>query len=284
VSDWQLHWLEAEGDLQRWRSLVEWEIGAAHKAVSRLISPPRLDILVQRIASSVIPEIGMVGHAYRKSLFALTLDPDNQHFASNLAVGMARRIVHHCLRMAGPGYGRTLGEALVSEGLAGRFVGQLFGNAPEPWERAVDDDTLFANRPDAATLASTSYNHAAWFFGTGGERPRWLGYTLGYQIVGKWLDQTSEVDGFTWANVPADVILASPWPELTTLSRLQGDGADRSHLSGPSTLVAGATLADAAVLTANRSPHGTVVWTWSARRNVCTWWKRTCGLGNGMPL
>jgi uncharacterized protein YjaZ len=160
----------------------------------------------------------MAGRAYRKSLFALTLDPDNQHFAASLAEGVLRRIVahevHHCLRMAGTGYGRTLGEALVSEGLAGRFVGQLFGNSPEPWERAVDDGTLFANRPDAATLASTSYNHAAWFFGTGGERPRWLGYTLGYQIVGKWLDQTSELDGSTWVNVPADAVLACTWPEV----------------------------------------------------------------------
>jgi hypothetical protein len=218
MSDWRLHWLEAEGDLQRWRSQVELEIGEARKAISRLISPPRLDILVQRLASPVIPEIGMVGRAYRKSLFALTLDPDNQHFAASLGEGALRRMVahevHHCLRMAGPGYGRALGEALVSEGLAGRFVGRLFGNAPEPWERAVDHNILRANRPDAASLASTSYNHAAWFFGTGGERPRWLGYTLGYEIVGKWLDQAPEVDGLAWANVPADTVLAVMWPEV----------------------------------------------------------------------
>jgi hypothetical protein len=41
-------------------------------------------IRMQRIAGAVIPEIGIGGHTYRKSLFALTLDPDNQHFAASL--------------------------------------------------------------------------------------------------------------------------------------------------------------------------------------------------------
>jgi hypothetical protein len=105
MSDWRLHWLEAEGDLQCWRSQVECEIGAARMAITGLISAPRRDILVQRIAGAVIPEIGIGGHTYRKSLFALTLDPDNQHFAASLAEGALRRMVahevHHCLRMAG---------------------------------------------------------------------------------------------------------------------------------------------------------------------------------------
>jgi hypothetical protein len=120
--DWQLHWLEAEGDLNTWREQIATEVAATYTIVSCLITPPRLDILVQR-GSMVIAEIGMVGQAYRKGLFALTLDPDNPHFTVCLGDGTLRRQatheVHHCLRMGGPGYGRTLGEALVSEGLAG---------------------------------------------------------------------------------------------------------------------------------------------------------------------
>jgi hypothetical protein len=77
----------------------------------------------------------------RESLFSLTLDPDNPNFERSLGDGDLRRTiaheVHHCMRMAGPGYGWTLGEALVSEGLAGQFVHRLFGSPPEPWECAV---------------------------------------------------------------------------------------------------------------------------------------------------
>jgi hypothetical protein len=226
VSQWRLHWLEAEGELQPWRTQIISEIKAGRTAISRLISPPRLDILVQRRAGAVIPEIGMVGRAYRKSLFALTFDPDNERFSACLSDGSVRRQVahevHHCLRMAGPGYGDTLGEVLVSEGLAGRFVGRLFGSPPEPWERAVDDEALRVNHPDLEALRSTTYDHAAWFVGAGGLRPRWLGYTLGYEIVGKWLDGAGEVDGITWINVPAHTVLSATWGECARPILLPG--------------------------------------------------------------
>ena len=210
--EWRLHWLEAEGELSSWRERITSEIEAAWEAVARLVHTPLLDILVQRLPGAVIPEIGMVGQAYRKGLFALTLDPDNPHFSASLNEGALRRQVtheaHHCLRMAGPGYGRTLGEALVSEGLAGQFTRRLFGSRPEPWERAVSEDVLLAHRPDVAELTAPNYNHNAWFFGAGGHRPRWLGYTLGYEIVGKWLTDAGDVDGDTWVSVPADAVLA----------------------------------------------------------------------------
>jgi Predicted Zn-dependent protease (DUF2268) len=211
--DWQLHRLEAEGDLSKWREQIATEVAATYAIVSRLTTPPRLDILVQRLAGAVIPEIGMVGQAYRKGLFALTLDPDNPHFAACLGDGTLRRQVthevHHCLRMGGPGYGRTLGEALVSEGLAGHFTRRLFNNPPEPWECAVTHDVLDAHRPDKETLSAKWYNHAEWFFGAGGRRPRWLGYTLGYRVVGDWLAATPEMDGDLLVNVSAETVLTA---------------------------------------------------------------------------
>jgi hypothetical protein len=77
MSGWQLHWLEAEGDLTVFRPKVEAELKITRNLISRMLSPPRLDIIVQRLTGQVIPEIGMVGHAFRKSMFALTLDPEN---------------------------------------------------------------------------------------------------------------------------------------------------------------------------------------------------------------
>ncbi len=210
---WEVHWLEAEGDLGPWRDHITAELEATRQLIARAVAPPRLYILVQRLTGAVIPEIGMVGHAYRKGLFALTLEPDNTCFVAGLHDGtLLRQVaheVHHCLRMAGPGYGWTLGEALVSEGLAGRFTGWLFGSPAEPWECAVGTDVLRAHAPDEALLRATGYDHAGWFIGAGGRRPRWLGYTLGYQIVGDWLTTAGEVDGDAWMNVSADAVLAA---------------------------------------------------------------------------
>ena len=155
----------------------------------------------------------MVGHAARKSLVVLTLDPDNPNFERCLDDGALRRQaaheVHHCLRMATTGYGLTLGEALVSEGLAGRFVGHLFGSAAEPWERAVDDEAIRRHRPDAAALAGPNSDHAEWFLGADGHRPRWFGYTLGYRIAGDWLALVPAPDAAAWVDVAAATVLAA---------------------------------------------------------------------------
>lgn len=185
---WRLHWLEASGDLGPWRAAIAEEVEIARTAVAGVLPVPPLDILVQRLPGEAIPETGTTGRALRESLFSLTIDPDNPNFARSMRDGDLHRTVaheaHHCMRMAGPGYGWTLGEALVSEGLAGQFVSRLFGSPPEPWECAVTDEVIAANLPDNATLVGNGHDHRAWFFGFGGRYPRWLGYTLGYRIVG----------------------------------------------------------------------------------------------------
>lgn len=208
---WTLHWLEASGSLAELRSDLIGEFDAAYKTVSRLMTPPRLDVLIQRLAGETIPEMGLVGRAYRSTMFTMTIDPDNPNLLPSLRTGTLHRQivheVHHCLRMAGPGYGWTLGEALVSEGLAGQFVRHLLGNDPEPWECAVTGADLLRSPVDLKTLESKYYNHGEWFFGFGAH-PKWLGYTLGYQMVGRWLASVGEIDAATWINVPAQDIVA----------------------------------------------------------------------------
>jgi uncharacterized protein YjaZ len=113
------------------------------------------------------------------------------------------------MRYASIGYGDSLGEALVSEGLAGRFVERIFGTAPEPWESAMDEATLRAHLPNDALLASSDYNHATWFYGQNGRLPRWIGYTLGYRIAGDWLAAVPAPDAATWAGVRADAVLST---------------------------------------------------------------------------
>lgn len=211
--DWRLHWLEADGDLSPWREAIANEIEAGYRAMTALLSATRIDILVQRRAGEVIPETGTTGMSLRASLFSITIDPDNPNFARSLESGELQRTAvheaHHCLRMGGPGYGSTLGEALVSEGLAGRFVSHVFGAPPDRWECAVDDETLARHRPDPNELAALSYDHASWFFGSDGIRPRWLGYTLGYQIVGQWLASARNIEGDEWVNTQAATVLAA---------------------------------------------------------------------------
>lgn len=213
MSNWNIHWLEAEGSLKPWHVLIAAEIAAAEVAVTKLIEPPCIDILIAlRKDQMIIPELGIGGFAYTPSLFAISCNPTNENFIGSLSNGAFLRQTlhetHHCLRMSGPGYGHTLGEALISEGLAGRFVSHLVGSPPEIWEKIADSAEIASYLPDTELLASENYDHSGWLFGTG-SMPRWLGYSLGYEIVGGWLSRHEPTEAIGWFETSASEIIAN---------------------------------------------------------------------------
>jgi uncharacterized protein YjaZ len=212
MSDWSITWPDSAA-LSPWQAIIEHEITVTRKAAARLVRLPSLEVEIKHVPpSKVIPQLGMVGHCYGPEKFTLSFAPESDNFLPALADGAVRRQVahelHHCLRNAGPGYGLSLGEALVSEGLAGHFVHRLFGTSPEPWECALPDEVALSHWPDKGALAATDYDHAGWFFGSGRRYPLWLGYTLGYVVVGRWLNRTAVIDDRILVNVPAADVLA----------------------------------------------------------------------------
>lgn len=92
-------------------------------------------------------------------------------------------------RWQNPGYGKTLGGAILSEGIATYYEELISGWTP-PWAEATISDKA----KTAARLAwnDTNYNHANWFFeGTYG---RWVGYAIGYQLAKKLFDSGFELE------------------------------------------------------------------------------------------
>ncbi|WP_434746274.1 DUF2268 domain-containing putative Zn-dependent protease [Candidatus Pantoea rara] len=209
---WKMHWLEASGDIEHYKPAIVRAARIACEQLSSTMRVPRLDMLIQCMPEAAIPEFGFSGRAYNRTLFCLNLDPENPNLIQMLENGtLVRQIlheVHHCLRMRGPGYGWTLGEAMVSEGLAGQFVSWLLNTAAEPWERAIALNELLANPVALTTLQSPHYDHSAWFYGTGDYR-RWYGYTLGYQMVAVWLRDNAECSAEKWINVTADEVITA---------------------------------------------------------------------------
>ena len=89
----------------------------------------------------------------------------------------------------GLGYGTTLAEVFVTEGLADHFVAEAFPDTPpQPWDHALsgEQETELWRRAQSVLDVPHGYDHQAWFFG-GGDLPRWAGYTLGYRIAEAYL-------------------------------------------------------------------------------------------------
>lgn len=214
----RLHWLEAVGSLDPWRRVIEAEIAVAWEAAERHASLPEIDLLVQRVPQGGIPHLGMGGWAYRPNCLAMTLDPDNPHFAEALAGGALQRlVVHelaHCLRFAAIGYNHNLGDAMVAEGLCGHFTHQCLGTPPEAWETALTPAQQAEWLFRAREAAEGPYHHDAWFFGRGpGAAPKWTGYTLGFILVGRYLAANPGLTASSIMGLHAARLLRDAWPD-----------------------------------------------------------------------
>ena len=144
-----------------------------------------LDVVV-KAGQFVLEGKGCLGYTPEPGLVYLTVDPQSPDLTVESLSRMFAHELHHAARWDGPGYGRTLGEALVSEGLAGHFSLEVCGGEPEPWEtleRAIL--TPFIERAKEQ-WSQPWYDHNAWFFGTG-DMPRWCGYSLGFMLIQAWL-------------------------------------------------------------------------------------------------
>lgn len=195
---WQLHMLNARSALTPIMAEIRAHAREMVAQVGERIDLPRFDLVV-RAGDAVIPEWGIAGYAPAPGVIEVVLDPARvapDHFRRTLVHEM-----HHLARWEGPGYGRSLGEALVSEGLAGHFVQQVLGGPPDPWD---------TTRPGSGSLKQASalwarrdYDHGEWFMGRGRMR-KWTGYGLGHRLVADHLAEAEGQDAATLVHAPAD--------------------------------------------------------------------------------
>lgn len=189
----ELHFLDARGALKHHCDWLRGSLLETHAKAAALMAIQPLDVIVQT-GSWVVPEKGHMGYAPRPGVIFVTVDPDNPALQANAEASLERMFaheLHHAARWDGPGYGSSLGEALVSEGLAGHFAQELYGQPLEPWE-LLPMDTVRAHVGSALQeWDKTDYDHEAWFFGTDG-RPSWSGYALGFRLVERFLSQNPD--------------------------------------------------------------------------------------------
>jgi hypothetical protein len=167
-------------------------------------------------ADAVIPEIGVGGYTNPASgAVLISLDPESsigteQSITVWLPATLAHELNHSKRILDGPGYGTTLGEAIVTEGLADAFALQAFPSTPPlPWANALqpaDLDQFEALARSNATTADTPDLHSEWFYGSG-EIPRWAGYTIGATWVGDFLAAHEDINVVAATLLPAEEII-----------------------------------------------------------------------------
>jgi hypothetical protein len=162
-----------------------------------------------------IPEVGVGGFTdLTTGVVTMSLDPSFSGFGTTLRVWLPLTLAHeldHAQRtLHGPGYGDTLLQAMVSEGMADAFARQVFPHAPPiPWDHVLNRVEVYLLWRLARTRLGErqdSAAHAMWFYGTG-RVPRWAGYTIGRDIVESYLGRRPGVTAAQIVRLPARRIL-----------------------------------------------------------------------------
>ncbi|MBK1688360.1 DUF2268 domain-containing putative Zn-dependent protease [Rubrivivax gelatinosus] len=188
----QLHLLDAGGVFGVLRPRVEQAFASTIGLVGRLLPIGAVDVVVQHDPRLVIPELGLGGYTPAADRVFMTLDLGHAGLRQRLEpvfTALLAHELHHTVRWAGPGYGRTLAEAAVSEGLACCFEAELPGGELPFYARplpAAERERVWA--AFAAQRDASSYDHEAWFYGRGA-LPRHAGYALGAEIVARHLQR-----------------------------------------------------------------------------------------------
>lgn len=217
---WSLHFLNARHQLT---PIMSEARAAAHEAValgSAHVDLPRFD-LVLRAGSEVVPEWGIGGEAPAPGVIEITVNTARL-FDPALLIRSIVHQMHHLIRWAGPGYGKSLGEGLVSEGLAGHFVLQVLGGKPDPWDATAP--SAGAARRAMSEWSRLGYDHGEWFLGKGKIR-KWSGHGLGHRLIAEHLAQNPEEDAITLASRRADAFREA----MRRLAKADGEPADEEQ-------------------------------------------------------
>lgn len=188
---------KSTGRLNKYESEIQNHIATTYHLAEKKLPQLLVTIIVLDAPDSTIPELGTGGFTPNKNAIYIFTNPGKPNFSQILSEGMPVTLaheMHHSARWQTVGYGETLLEALVSEGLADHFALEIIPASPPPWSSALNTEEQ-GNLAERARqhFDDQNYNHPAWFFGSKEDNlPRWTGYRLGYKLVGDYLKKNGK--------------------------------------------------------------------------------------------
>ncbi len=147
----------------------------------------KIDVIFINNPYSVIPEQGIGGYAPGPYNIYISLDPKNKSFTHQDILLTMLHEAHHCMRSRKPGYGNTLGEAMVSEGLATLCESEYSGEVPIYGKVNIKKDEI----KKAFKNLDNDYVHNDWFFGSK-DIQRWFAYTYGYRLCKSYSEKSGK--------------------------------------------------------------------------------------------
>jgi uncharacterized protein YjaZ len=177
---------------------------------------PSVDVVAYVNPAFTIQGLGIGGYSPSANVILLSVNSEFPELELSLREelpGTLAHELHHCIRWGHQGYGTTLMEALVTEGLACDFERTFRSGTRARYIPDLSLDTRATLMKLAAgELDSTSYRHNDWFFGSRErEIPPCAGYALGLFLVDNYKlatgRRTEEIVNLTAAEVKRTTLM-----------------------------------------------------------------------------
>ncbi|OGI35532.1 MAG: hypothetical protein A2259_00155 [Candidatus Moranbacteria bacterium RIFOXYA2_FULL_43_15] len=209
-----IHFLETESRLDsKLKETLEETIKVHAANACSLLGIAYVNITVYPNPNFVVPETGEGGYAASGDWFQIYIDstrPEKELVKivnENIPLTTYHEL-NHVARWNNTGYGSTLPEAIISEGLASVFAAENWDKANSPWVKYSQEeiDELLKIYKNRDKNLDSAYSHDDWFYGTG-DLPRWIGYKLGFQIVKLVRQNNPEIGWDKLINTTAEEII-----------------------------------------------------------------------------
>ena len=184
-------------------------VGQALSRINALLPGPPTTITMSynssRPGSQVIPQTGTDGYT-DPATGDITIwfrQTPQATLSRILQLWLPRTLSHevdHSVRiLAGPGFGPSLLQQTISEGISSVFDLAAFPGPQNPWDRAISRSQECALWRQAQPLLGDSGLYDQWMFGGDGV-PHWTAFTIGYDIVTDYRQRHPEM---TWSAINA---------------------------------------------------------------------------------
>jgi len=155
-----------------------------------------VEVRVAIDCENVIPETGSGGWTETPNKIWVYFDDTSKNFLKNPNERIRSAVAHefgHAFRELEVPFPGTLLDDLVAEGLADHLDLALVGGEGKPWSHAVDRNGFVSLFSRAKVLFNErDYDYFGWFMGSEELKlPKWGGYSLGFDIVEKYLNKTN---------------------------------------------------------------------------------------------
>jgi hypothetical protein len=186
-------------------SLSQLLASALNHINALLPGPPTVIVVKIGDPSQLIPRQGVSGFTSPATgqIILQVGRTAQSSLAQTLHLWLLRDLAHevnHSVRiLGGTGFGATLLQQTISEGIATAFDQAAFPGPPDPWTHAItpaQECTLW-RKAESQVGATNLYN--LWMFG-GPRVPHWTAFTIGYHIVNDYRDHHRTV---SWAQLTA---------------------------------------------------------------------------------